>query len=417
MTLDELKIYKKILILGYGIEGKSSERFLKKFHPDANVSIADQKNGNDYLDVQGDYDLVIKTPGIRKELITQKYTTATNIFLANAQGITIGVTGTKGKSTAVTLIHHILQKGGKESVLLGNIGNAMLDSLTDDLIHPHTNIVLELSSYQLEDAQYSPHIACIINIFHELHNHLSYEEYFSAKARIIAFQNNNDYFFYNDKQSELTTLAKNTPATSIPFLPRNEIRSIIEMMSKNHKLEHNIDVTAAAFTIGRYNGISDEEIVKAIYSTKPLPHRIEYLGKYSGIDFYDDSAANHPEAVMNALNMLDSVSTIILGGQDRDFHFEDVIRKLAEKNVQHIVLFPDIAQKIQSLISSLSEYTPNVVEVHSMNEAVTQAFAVTKENEVCLLSPGAPSYLMFKNFNERGEAFQECIKKYAQKTS
>src|SRR3989344_5527959 len=154
MTLDELKTHKKILILGYGIEGKSSERFLKKFHPDAQVSIADQKDGDDYLDSQGDYDLVIKTPGIRKELITQKYTTA-------------------------------------------------------------TNIVLELSSYQLEDAQYSPHIACIINIFHELHNHLSYEEYFSAKARIIAFQNNNDYFFYNDKQSELTTLAKNTPATSI----------------------------------------------------------------------------------------------------------------------------------------------------------------------------------------------------------
>lgn len=417
MTLDELKTHKKILILGYGIEGKSSERFLKKFHPDAHVSIVDQKDGDDYLDSLGDYDLIIKTPGIRKEMITQKYTTATNIFFANAQGITIGITGTKGKSTAATLIYNILSNGGKESMFLGNIGSAMLDALTDDLIHPHTNIVLELSSYQLEDIQYSPHIACILNIFHELHNHLSYEEYFNAKARIIAFQNNNDYFFYNNKQPELTMLAEKTPAKNIPFLPRNEIRSIIEVMNKSHKLEHNIDVTAAAFTIGRHYGISDEEMINAIYLTKPLPHRIEYVGRYLGIDFYDDSAANHPEAVMNALNMLDSVSTIILGGQDRDFRFEDVVRKLAEKEVENIILFPNTVQKIKSLLSLLSGYRPNIVEAHSMDEAVVHTFAVTKENEVCLLSPGAPSYLMFKNFNERGEAFQGCIKKYAQKTS
>src|SRR3989344_643320 len=129
MKLDQLKKYKKILILGYGKEGQATERFLKKYHSTALIGIADKKISANYLDEQNKYDLVIRSPGIPKHLITRPYTTDTNIFLANINNIVIGVTGTKGKSTTVSLIYSILKEAGKKTHLIGNIGNPMLDEM------------------------------------------------------------------------------------------------------------------------------------------------------------------------------------------------------------------------------------------------------------------------------------------------
>ena len=129
MKIEELKNYKKILILGYGKEGQATERFLRKFVPLTELGIADKKDSANYLDEQEKYDLIIRSPGIPKKLITRPYTTASNIFLANIDNVVIGVTGTKGKSTTVSLIYSILKEAGKKAFLIGNIGKPMLDEM------------------------------------------------------------------------------------------------------------------------------------------------------------------------------------------------------------------------------------------------------------------------------------------------
>ena len=158
---------KKVLILGYGIEGKATESFIRTRFPDIKRGIADQNEGPDYLQKQLDYDLVIKTPGIPKRFVTKPYTTATNIFFESvSRNQIIGVTGSKGKSTTASLIAHILRSSYNDVRLVGNIGTPVLSSLelpysTDTLF------VFELSSYQLDDLKYSPHISIIVSLFPE----------------------------------------------------------------------------------------------------------------------------------------------------------------------------------------------------------------------------------------------------------
>src|SRR3989344_4036143 len=132
MKIEELRKYKKILILGYGIEGQATEKFLKKYYPKSEIIIADKSISRDYLKLQDQAELVIKSPSIPIELVTKPYTTATNIFFANVNNKIIGITGTKGKSTTASLVNHILKTAGIRSVLAGNIGRPML-SIIDEI--------------------------------------------------------------------------------------------------------------------------------------------------------------------------------------------------------------------------------------------------------------------------------------------
>ena len=151
MKISDLKKFKKILILGYGIEGQATSRFLNKFVPNSEIIIADEKiDGANFLKKQDHSNLVIKTPGINKEVITKPYTTATNIFFANIDiNKTIGVTGTKGKSTTTALLNQVLRQNRLKTALLGNIGKPMLDVITAGKSIDW--YIIELSSYQLDD--------------------------------------------------------------------------------------------------------------------------------------------------------------------------------------------------------------------------------------------------------------------------
>lgn len=406
MKIDELKQYKRILIIGYGLEGKASESFIRKFHPTAEIGIADQKDSPHYLEMQKDYDLAIRTPLLRPELITIPYTTGTNLFFANVSNPIIGITGTKGKSTTVGLLHHVLLDVGKKSRLYGNIGDPMLHAFElgiekDDIF------VLELSSYQLEDIKYSPHIACFLNIYHELHNHPSYENYAEAKSHIATFQNENDYLFYNGSIKETDTLTINAQSKRIDFTQCDVKKFIIDLPYNTH-----IDNVKAVYAIATQLGVSDSQFHSAIQTFRPLPHRIEKVGMYNDITFYDDSASVHPNATILALETLKNVDTLILGGQDRGYEFFALASELYKKNVRNIILFPETDKKIYNDIVAVNGYTPHIEYCLTMEEAVLKAFALTSENSICLLSPGAPSYLMYNNLSERGNDFRELVLKY-----
>lgn len=203
---------KKILILGYGREGKSTLEFIRRELPDAIVAVADQQNivventtvisGDNYLEACKDYDIIMKAPGvvIKNDLddaTKAKVTSQTDLFLRVFGPQTIGVTGTKGKSTTSSLIAHVLKAGGWNVQFAGNIGEPCFNII--DNITPESPVVLELSSHQLEYVKASPHIAILLNMYEEHFDHYATpEDYYRAKCNIYRYQNAQDLLIYGD---------------------------------------------------------------------------------------------------------------------------------------------------------------------------------------------------------------------------
>lgn len=411
MRIEELQKYKKILILGFGKEGKSALQFITHFHPDAEAGIADQTQGENYLKRQFDFDLVIKTPGIPKRLVTAPYTTAVNLFFGNAKGKIIGVTGSKGKSTTASLIHEILKEAGMKSHLVGNIGNPALN----ELLHKNSAEdiwVYELSSYNLDDIKYSPHISVFLNFFPDhMDYHGGVEEYWLAKKRIFAKAGKSDFFIYDSGSARIGELVKETRARAIAFeenlpLPESDIPLL-----GNHNLEN----VRAAVSAARLIKIPEEKIARAIKNFKSLPHRLEKVGTYKGITFYNDALATTPEATIAGIKSLGRIGTLIAGGQDRGYNFQELAQLIRERQIPNLVLFPASGAKIQSSIrQQLGRRARNPPQFHyaaDMEEAVRLAYASTPKNSICLLSCASPSYTLWKNFEEKGDLFKKFVRK------
>ncbi len=405
MKLNELE-HKKILIAGFGIEGKSTQHFLKEKVPSAAVDIVDREDGPEYLSGQDKYDLVIKSPGIRKELIHVPYTTATNIFFANTKGLTIGVTGTKGKSTTSSLIHEILLGSGRRSHLVGNIGKPMLTELLSEKGNDDV-YVCELSSYQLDDIAYSPHVAVFIDFFPEHMNyHGSVEAYWEAKKRIVAFSGPNDFFVFNPAFTRLKELSLSIQANPVPYvekLPFND--SVIPLLGK-----HNNDNVRAAVTVGKIFDIPAGIMESAVRTFHPLPHRLEFVGTFKEISFYDDAISTTPESTISAILAIDSVKTIFLGGQDRGYDFRSLVRLIHEREIRYVVLFPDSGLTIFKLLNEYPKDDFTVLSTSNMEEAVAFAYKLTPKGSSCLLSTASPSYSIWKNFEEKGNLFKQHVR-------
>ncbi len=393
---------KKALILGYGVEGKETERYLKQSLPHLVLGIADRSADAGYLDRQNEYDIAIKTPGIPKRLVTIPYTTATNIFFSRIKNLTIGVTGTKGKSTTASLIHSILRAAKRKSLLLGNIGQPLLSAFSAPT-DPDTVIVAELSSYQLEDIEYSPHIAVMLNLFSDhMDYHGSVAAYHDAKRNILRFQNERDFVVYKSRDARLSEWAQEGKANAVPFDTGEE--EVYE--STLHGL-HNADNVRAAVAVAKLLNISEEAIREGVRTFVPLPHRLERIGEFLGITFYDDAISTTPESTEAALEAILNVSTIFLGGEDRGYDFHGLERSIRKHGVKNIVLFPESGERMLTSTDGLT-----VLETRSMEEAVRFAYEQTPTGSVCLLSTASPSYSLWKNFEEKGDEFQRCVRKF-----
>ncbi|MDI6883042.1 MAG: UDP-N-acetylmuramoyl-L-alanine--D-glutamate ligase [Patescibacteria group bacterium] len=438
MELNELK-NKRILILGFGKEGKDSFLALRKMFPEKVLGIADQvsgfrfqvsgliKNdkklklhfGKNYLKAIKNYDLIIKTPGIPSRVIKPflkrgtKVTSQTEIFFENCPGIIIGVTGTKGKGTTSSLIYQILRKGGLKVKLVGNIGKPVLQTLLkatkDDIF------VYELSSHQLENLKKSPQIAVFLNLYPaHLDYYGSFKNYKKVKENITLHQTKNDFFIYNSEQKELKELTKKTKAKKIPITARKY--KFITNIRKNLLGRFNIFNIASAVAVAELFDVPKNKIIKAIKEFKPLLHRLEFVGKYKGIAFYNDSLATVPQSAEGALDALgDKVKTLILGGSKvKGFDFSQLAKKILKSKVRTLIfLSPGTAQEVlQEILFLKKKKLPQAFFVSSMPEAVKIAYQQTNKREICLLSPGAPSFNLFRNYKERGNLFKKYVKKY-----
>jgi len=390
------------LILRYGKEGKVVKEYLKKYYPKIKISGSTEEQGKDFLKKQGDFDIVIKTPGINKNLIKIPYTTPTNVFFSKVIGknLIIGITGSKGKSTTSSLIYYILRTAGKNVELLGNIGKPMLERLLRP-VNKGTIFVLELSSFQLDDIAFSPNIAVVTNLFPEhMDFHGGKEKYYQAKKNIINFQDANDYFVYNPKNNITKRWLKEYRWNAVPFLKNNFATSLVG--------EHNQDNIRAAVAVAQIIGIKDSIIKKVVKSFKSLPHRLEFVGEFKGIKFYDDAISTTPESTIMAIASLKDVDTIFLGGQDRGYNFSQLEKVIKKYHIRNIVLFPDSGKK---MITSKKGF--NIKHTSSMEDAVQFAYKNTKKGSVCLLSCASPSYSLWKNFNEKGDQFEKFVNSFS----
>ena len=374
-----------VCILGYGLEGKVTEKYIKKNYPNLRIGILDQRLDKNYLEKQAEYDLAVKTSGISKTKVKIPYTTATNIFFAQNRNFIIGVSGSKGKSTTASIIYEILKSAGKKVRLIGNIGNPMLAVLLNKADHDEI-FVIELSSYMLEDIEYSPNIALLLNLFPEhMDYHGGIENYYKAKKNIFKFQKIGD-------------LAVQPPFTEKIPLKKNEIPLLGA---------HNLKNIQAAVKVARLLKISDSAIGKAIKNFESLPHRLELVGTFKGIKFYDDAIATTPESTIMAIKTLKNIGTIFLGGEDRGYDFRDLEKILKLYQIKNIVLFPESGDRILK-----SRRGFNILKTRSMKKAVNFAFKNTQKGQICLLSTASPSYSIWKNFEEKGDLFRHLVKKW-----
>ena len=396
---------KNVALLGYAVEGQTTKAYLENHHPKLPITILDKKRDAKYLQKQDKFDLVVRTPGLPKRFVTAPSTTASNIFFSETSANIIGVTGTKGKSTTASLIHHILRSAGKSADLLGNVGTPMLSALSKKRTRNHWH-VLELSSHQLDDIRYAPHIAVVTNLFDD---HLDYyksrAKYFAAKQNITLLQGTADYFVYNKEDIRLRAWAKQTRAATVPFGSARLLPDFQNPLLGKHN-RANIQAAAIAAKIA---GVRPSAISKAIATYKPLPHRLQRVGTFRGIDFFDDAISTTPESTIAALESVPKVQTIMLGGHDRGYSFGKLRKALKKHDVKNVVLFPDSGKRI---LGKNNSYVTK--QTSSMREAVKFAYEKTQAGHVCLLSTASPSFGVWKDYKDKGGQFQRYVRQLGQ---
>jgi UDP-N-acetylmuramoylalanine--D-glutamate ligase len=456
---------KSLLVLGLGLEGCSALRFLRSQFPQARLAAADKspfeqlssaaralleqdpliqrRLGPDYLAALGDYDIVVKSPGI--PVILPQYqqavragkpvTSSTAIFFANFPGLTVGITGTKGKSTTSSLIAAILRRQFPDTLLLGNIGSPALDVLPELIEKRDTVVVFELSSHQLEGLRQSPHIAVLLNVVPEhLDYYSSFEEYIAAKENIASHQGALDWLVFDADHEIPQRVAAASRAKRVPVSsreprdggcfvfddwiacasPGRQPEVIIRLDEIPLLGEFNRINVAAAVAVGRVLGVPSASIAEAVREFQPLPHRLERVGEFGGITYYNDSISTVPEATVGALDALaGGVETVLLGGHDRHLDYGVLAEGLLRRRVKTVILFPPTGQRIWQSVRECDPAAAAAMKhffVESMEEAVRLAKQHTSPGKICLLSPASPSFGLFRDYRERGDRFKALVR-------
>lgn len=451
-----LLIGKKVLILGFGKEGISTYKLIRSFFSEMQLFIADRDEnlllnhgflfdddkvstiiGPDYLNSIDEFEIIIKSPGISLKKIKDKIeslniTSQTDIFFRLFSQQIIGITGTKGKSTTASLLYHTLSKiHSSNVVLVGNIGLPPFDVIHN--ITSETLIVFEVSSHQLEFITVSPHISILLNLFQEhLDHYNSFEEYQLSKLNLLKYQTANDYFITNaDDKLIMKWINSWSQQRKFQFFSFDEHNfdgcylsgnSIIINQKENCKTypipslkligHHNLANIMAVLNVVMILGHQPELILKNISSFKGLPHRLEYVGEYYGIHFYNDSIATIPEATIQAVKSLNNVGTLIIGGYDRGIEYSSLVDFLKNENIPVLILSGAVGKRIHAELKLLNKILSNIFLVENFDQVISLAFKHTPKGHICLLSPAASSYDMFRNFEHRGDMYKKMIREY-----
>lgn len=321
----------------------------------------------------------------------------------------IGVTGTKGKGTTSSLIQAILKQAGKRAWLGGNIGIAPFDFIVK--LKKTDWVVLELSSFQLQDIKLSPHLAVMTNFTREHlapadpnnpNYHKSLKEYWEAKANIFKWQKRGDKLVANPKLE--SRLKRQKPKCKIIYFGKSDLPS---------KLigEHNKENIAAAVEVAKLLNLKKEAVAKAVVKFGGLEHRIEFVREVGGVKYYNDSFATTPEATITALKSFDRPIVLLAGGAEKKSDFKMLARKI-KKHVKFVVLLAgDSSWRLGDELVKAGFSEKQIKLVRNIKSAVATAAAAAAGEGIVLLSTACASFGMFKNYKERGNLFKAEVGK------
>ena len=437
----------RVAILGYNREGKAALKYYQdkgaictvfyyqnpgasksspiKQLPDS-VDLREVSRDSDFAGLLDDFDLVVRTADILPQRIktTTPITSNTIEFFNVCPAPIIGVTGTKGKGTTSSLITEFLKAAGKSAHLIGNIGTAPLEELPN--VKAKDWVVLELSSFQLVDLQKSPHIAVHLMLEPDhLDVHGGIGEYIQAKANIFAHQNQKDiavYFLGSDevKKSVEASVAKTKIGyardSTDPTAARVESGKVcvgdrVVAPVKDFKLRglHMLDNVCAAVAATSHL-ISDNQVLTDVLKNfSGLPHRLQTVDVIDGIEYVDDSISSNPVTALAAIKAFPNHKVLILGGQDRGSEYAELVEDLEPNRVRYVILLGETSEQISDHLKHLG--TDNFESAKNLAEAVKLAADHAQSGDIVLLSPGAKSFDMFGNYEDRGDQFIEAVKK------
>jgi len=324
-----------------------------------------------------------------------------DLFLKLCPGTMVGITGTNGKTTTTALTGVVLAAGDRPVMVGGNIGETVLDRLEE--ITPEHWVVLELSSFQLESIDWPRlHVGVILNITPDhLDRHGTFEHYVDLKARAIEYAGGDDFAVLNGRDETVRGLAARTQARVVWF---DQHKPIPPMPLPGR---HNMENALAAAAVGRIAGLSDEAINTAIRSFKGVEHRLELVGEWAGVRWYNDSKATNPDAGRVALSSFPGAPVVLIaGGYGSGFELGEWVAD-ALANTEAVVLIGASAGLLQEALRA----HPKVVRAASLEEAVETAAKLSRLGGVVLLSPAYKSYDMFKDYEDRGNQFKALIHK------
>jgi len=472
------KIPLAIAILGFSREGRAVLSYLQKNpnYRNSQITICDQnpkiknliqksysdvleniriRTGKNYLKNLTQFNLIVRSPGIpyrvpeiqkaRRAGVT--ISSATKLFFDEIRNINeprtdtklrtnkssrkyprtrlpsyhpthspivVGITGTKGKGTVATLLTKMLQASGKKIVLVGNIGDPALQEL--ERSKRADVVVIELSSFQLQDLTNSPDIAVVLDIYPDhLDSHKTFSEYVRAKSTITRYQQKNDSVFYFPKNRSTQSIAALSKGKKIP-ITANQFK-FFKPADLKIRGNHNFQNAVIAARVAAHLGCSKNAIKKIASTFKGLSHRLElvrilrttHYGLRTTVSFYDDSIATIPEATMAALRSFREPIILYLGGHDKGSIYGALAKKIKKSTVQGIVVFGENKEKIKSAMQMtklpmhlFTKFKPAIHAAYQMAKKYKKA--------IVLLSPGATSFPYFTDYADRGNQFQKIVK-------
>ncbi|MDO8452325.1 MAG: UDP-N-acetylmuramoyl-L-alanine--D-glutamate ligase [bacterium] len=441
----------KVGILGFGLEGQDALRYF--LGQGSTVTVLDKKPieeldrtafkdnavtwvcGENYL--KGglkEFDIIVRSPGIYRflpeiveaEKAGKNITSNTKLFFLESEANIIGVTGTKGKGSTSRMLQAALDKGGLTTLLLGNIGEPMLDRIVD--ADSFDWVILELSSFQLIDLDVSPPIAVCTNItIDHLDWHKDREEYVGAKENLWSHQKAGDFTIFNAEDQTLQSLSHNCTGKVYWASMRTDPgkgayvqdeKVVIEMDEKIEVGspsdlqvlgEHNLLNSLLALSGAVAAGADPQVAWQGISEFKGYEHRLEVLGEFDGITYVNDSAATNPESTIAAIKSFDKPIVLIAGGSKKGHEFGELAKEITSSKVKAVVLIGQTAKEIENELDQAS-YTGDVVTITSSPEdAFEKAKKLAAQGDIVLLSPACASFGLFKNYKERGERFKLAI--------
>ncbi len=439
---------KRALVVGLGKSGVASALFLKS--RGARVTVSDSKpeaelrneilllldhgitvetGGHGDRTFRGQ-DLIVVSPGVpfdapqleQARALGEPVIGEVELAAQFLPGPIVAITGANGKTTTTTLAGEIIEAGKFPTLVGGNIGTPAISFA--DQARPDTWAVLEVSSFQLETiVSFRPRIAVILNITPDhLDRHKTFANYVNAKARIFENQQPEDFTVLNADDSATAGLADRTRAQLLWFSRKKEVekgsfvrsghilfrdgkseREIMPLSEIPLKGAHNLENVLAGVSIGVLVGCQPEQIREAVRKFKAVEHRLEFVAKVAGVDYYNDSKATNVDATIKALESFPANIHLILGGKDKGSDYS-MLNEVLRERVKRVYTIGAAASKIESQIAG-AEILPS----QTLENAVRRAYESASAGDIVLLAPACASFDQFENYEHRGRVFKEIV--------